>query len=449
MESSKVRTRFAPSPTGYLHVGGARTALFNWLYAKHNDGDFILRIEDTDHERNTDQSCDEILNGLKWLNLDWDEGPGKEGGDGPFYQSQRHSVYEEYLKRLEDSDLVYEDNGAIRFKVPISDVEFHDEICGPQTINLTTTGNRAWDKEKGIEIEANPDFIIRRPDGTFLFHFVNVIDDIEMNISHVIRGEDHLSNTPKHVSLFKALNCPVPVFAHIPLILNEDGSKMSKRDAGAGIEWYKNKGFLAEAVTNYIALLGWSPKDDREQLTTSEIIELFDFDHLNKSNSRFDLNKCKWLNGQYVSNLTEKEYLEKALPFSSNASEQVISLTQSRVQHLSEIEKILEPILNDNYPTDHDASLRISTDPETGKRIKELSSALESLDPWTAENIKNAVKDFAETKQIKMGALMFPLRVCSTGVGQGTDLMPTLETIGRVATVARIKKRLDKIYTDI
>ncbi|MDC0049864.1 glutamate--tRNA ligase family protein, partial [Verrucomicrobia bacterium] len=264
-----------------------------------------------------------------------------------------------------------------------------------------------------------------------------------------IRGEDHLSNTPKHVSLFKALNCPVPVFAHIPLILNEDGSKMSKRDAGAGIEWYKNKGFLAEAVTNYIALLGWSPKDDREQLTTSEIIELFDFDHLNKSNSRFDLNKCKWLNGQYVSNLTEKEYLEKALPFSSNASEQLISLTQSRVQHLSEIEKILEPILNDNYPTDHDASLRISTDPETGKRIKELSSALESLDPWTAENIKNAVKDFAETKQIKMGALMFPLRVCSTGVGQGTDLMPTLETIGRVATVARIKKRLDKIYTDI
>lgn len=449
MESSKVRTRFAPSPTGYLHVGGARTALFNWLYAKHNDGDFILRIEDTDHERNTDQSCDEILNGLKWLNLDWDEGPGKEGGDGPFYQSQRHSVYEEYLKRLEDSDLVYEDNGAIRFKVPISDVEFHDEICGPQTINLTTTGNRAWDKEKGIEIEANPDFIIRRPDGTFLFHFVNVIDDIEMNISHVIRGEDHLSNTPKHVALFKALNCPVPIFAHIPLILNEDGSKMSKRDAGAGIEWYKNKGFLAEAVTNYIALLGWSPKDDREQLTTSEIIELFDFDHLNKSNSRFDLNKCKWLNGQYVSNLTEKEYLEKALPFSSNASEQVISLTQSRVQHLSEIEKILEPILNDNYPTDPDASLRISTDPKTGKRIKELSSALESLDPWTAENIKNAVKDFAETKQIKMGALMFPLRVCSTGVGQGTDLMPTLETIGSVATVARIKKRLDKIYTDI
>ena len=172
----------------------------------------------------------------------------------------------------------------------------------------------AWDKEKGIEIEANPDFIIRRPDGTFLFHFVNVIDDIEMNISHVIRGEDHLSNTPKHVALFKALNCPVPIFAHIPLILNEDGSKMSKRDAGAGIEWYKNKGFLAEAVTNYIALLGWSPKDDREQLTTSEIIELFDFDHLNKSNSRFDLNKCKWLNGQYVSNLTEKEYLEKAPP---------------------------------------------------------------------------------------------------------------------------------------
>lgn len=449
MESSKVRTRFAPSPTGYLHVGGARTALFNWLYAKHNDGEFILRIEDTDHERNTDASCEEILNGLKWLNLDWDEGPGKEGGNGPFYQSQRQRIYEEYLKKLEKSDLVYEDNGTIRFKVPSSDIEFHDEICGLQTINLSTTGNHAWDKEKGIEIETNPDFIIRRPDGTFLFHFVNVIDDIEMNISHVLRGEDHLSNTPKHVALFNALKCPAPIFAHIPLILNEDGSKMSKRDAGAGIEWYKNEGFLAEAVTNYIALLGWSPKDDREKLTTDEIIELFDFDHLNKSNSRFDLDKCKWLNGQYVSNLTEEEYLEKALPFSSNASEKVISLTQPRVQHLSEIEEILEPILNDNHPTDHDASLRISTDPETGVRIKELNSVLESLDPWTAENIKNAVKDYADSKQIKIGALMFPLRVCSTGIGQGTDLMPTLETIGRVATIARIKERLDKIYTNI
>ncbi|MDE0571474.1 MAG: hypothetical protein OSB44_12380, partial [Verrucomicrobiales bacterium] len=160
-------------------------------------------------------------------------------------------------------------------------------------------------------------------------------------------------------------------------------------------------------------------------------------------------NKCKWLNGQYVSGLTEEEYLERALPFSSNASERVISLTQPRVQHLSEIKKILEPILNDNYPTDHDASLKISTDPEIGERIKELSTILESLDPWVAENIKNAVKDFASTKQIKIGALMFPLRVCATGVGQGTDLIPTLETIGRVATVARIKERLDKIYTNI
>ncbi|MEE2809114.1 MAG: glutamate--tRNA ligase family protein [Verrucomicrobiota bacterium] len=449
MEFSRVRTRFAPSPTGYLHVGGARTALFNWLYAKHNDGKFILRIEDTDHERNTDESCQEILNGLKWLGLDWDEGPGKETGKGPFYQSQRQSIYEEHLKKLENSDLVYEDNGAIRFKVPSSDIEFHDEICGPQTINLKTTGNRSWDKEKGIEIESNPDFIIRRPDGTFLFHFVNVIDDIEMNISHILRGEDHLSNSPKHVALFNALGCPSPIFAHIPLILNADGSKMSKRDDGAGIEWYKNQGFLPEAVTNYIALLGWSPKDDREKLNIGQIIELFDFEHLNKSNSRFDLDKCKWLNGQYINDLTNKEYLEKAAPFSSDASEEIISLTQPRVQQLSEIERILEPILNDNYPTDRDASLKISQDPEIGVMIKELNHTLESLDPWTAENIKSAIKDYAEDKQIKIGSLMFPLRVCSTGVGQGTDLMPTLEAIGRNTTIARIKNRIEQICADI
>jgi glutamyl-tRNA synthetase len=449
MESSKVRTRFAPSPTGYLHVGGARTALFNWLYAKRNGGEFILRIEDTDHERNTEESCLEILNGLQWLGLDWDDGPEKETGKGPFYQSQRQSIYEEHLKKLENSDLVYEEDGAIRFKVPSSDIHFHDEICGPQTINLTTTGTRSWDKEKGIEIESNPDFIIRRPDGTFLFHFVNVIDDIEMNISHVLRGEDHLSNTPKHVALFNALEYPSPIFAHIPLILNTDGSKMSKRDDGSGIEWYKSQGFLSEAVTNYLALLGWSPKDDREKLTIDEIIELFDFERINKSNSRFDLDKCKWLNGQYINDLTEQEYIDKAAPFSNNASEQIISLTQPRVQQLSEIEKILEPILKDDYPTDHDASLKISQDPEIGAMLKELNYTFESLEPWTAENIKITIKDYADDKKIKLGSLMLPLRVCSTGVGQGTDLMPTLEAIGRSATTTRIRIRIDQICNDI
>ena len=449
MESSKVRTRFAPSPTGYLHVGGARTALFNWLYAKHNGGEFILRIEDTDHERNTEESCLEILNGLQWLGLEWDEGPEKGMDKGPFYQSQRQNIYEEHLKKLEKSDLVYEDDGAIRFKVPSSDIHFHDEICGPQTINLTTTGNRSWDKQKGREIESNPDFIIRRPDGTFLFHFVNVIDDIEMNISHVLRGEDHLSNTPKHVAIFNALEHPSPIFAHIPLILNTDGSKMSKRDDGSGIGWYKNQGFLPEAVTNYLALLGWSPKDDREKLTIGEIIELFDFEHLNKSNSRFDLDKCKWLNGQYINDLTEQEYIEKAAPFSNNASEKIISLTQPRVQQLSEIDKILKPILDNEYPTDHDASLKISQTPEIGVMIKELNQSFESLDPWTAENIKITIKNYADDKKIKIGSLMLPLRVCSTGVGQGTDLMPTLEAIGRNATTTRIRSRINQICTDI
>ena len=286
MNSTKVKTRFAPSPTGYLHLGGARTALFNWLFAKRHNGSFVLRIEDTDEGRNTDEACEAIIKGLNWLGLNWDEGPSQNLEKGEYHQSQRQGIYEEYLERLGNLDLIYDEDGATRFKVPKGEINFHDQICGPQSINLSTTGSKAWDKEKGTEIETNPDFIIRRPDGTFLFHFVNVVDDIEMRITHILRGEDHLTNTIKHVALFNAFEKEPPVFAHIPLILNNDGSKMSKRDAGSGIEWYKDNGFLPKSLINYIALLGWSPKDDREILETNQIIELFDFDHLNNSNSR-------------------------------------------------------------------------------------------------------------------------------------------------------------------
>jgi glutamyl-tRNA synthetase len=426
-----VRTRFAPSPTGYLHVGGARTALFNWLFARRNGGEFVLRVEDTDAARNTDDAKQAILEGMRWLGIDWD-------GE-PVFQSERTAIYEAALAKLDAAGLVYQDDGATRFRVPDREIAFEDKICGQQSINLVATGSKAYDKEAKQEIETNPDLVIRRPDGSFLFHFVNVVDDIDMGITHVLRGEDHLSNTPKHVALFEALGATPPVFAHIPLILNEDGTKMSKRDAGAGLEWYQKGGFLPEAVVNYIALLGWSPKDDREVLTVAEITELFDFDHLNRSNAKFDSTKCAWLNGQYITALPTDDFLAKARPFAGDAPDAVVALTQPRVQRLDEISKWLAPILDPNHPTDPEAAAKMK--PEAAEHLASLCSTFDGLSEWTAESIKAAVVDTAATLGVKMGALMFPLRVTATGTAQGADLMPALEIIGKENTIERIQRR--------
>ena len=220
---SHVRTRFAPSPTGYLHIGGARTALFNWLFARKMGGTFILRIEDTDNARNTEEATRAIFTGMEWLGLDWDEGPMKGGDCGPYFQSQRNDIYDAYFKKLQDAGRVYEDEGAWRFRFDRSKpVTFHDLICGNITIDYRDASN-------------TPDMAIRRADGSYIFHFVNVVDDIEMKMTHVIRGEDHIMNTPKHIQLFEAFGVTPPVFAHMPLILNQDGSKMSKRDVGAAL----------------------------------------------------------------------------------------------------------------------------------------------------------------------------------------------------------------------
>lgn len=436
---SLVRTRFAPSPTGYLHVGGARTALFNWLFAKRNEGEFVLRVEDTDAARNTDEARDAILDGLKWLGLDWQ-------GE-VLFQSQRQALYEAHLEKLEAAGLVYEDEGTIRFRVPDAEITFEDQVCGPQAINLKETGSRRWDADTNAEVEANPDIVIRRPDGSFIFHFVNVVDDLDMGITHVLRGEDHLSNTPKHVALFEALGAEAPVFAHIPLILNKDGSKMSKRDSGAGVEWYQEHGFLPEAVLNYIALLGWSPKDDREKMEIAEIVELFDFDHLNRSNAKFDLEKCSWLNGQYISALSADEFLQKATPFAGDAPTAAVALTQPRVQRFDEIGDWLRPIMDDAHPLDEESAAKIAAKPEAKELLTALSTTFAGLADWNADAIKTAVADTAKANEVKMGALMFPLRVTTTGTAQGTDLMPTLEIIGRDATISRIAQRCEIIYT--
>ena len=267
----KPRVRFAPSPTGLLHIGGARTALFNWLYARHTGGTFILRIEDTDAARNSQEAVNVILNGLRWLGLDWDEGPvsgdanGPSKGDcGPYFQSQRKENYRRRVETLLSRGLAYEQDGTVKFKMTREPILIPDLVVGDVRRELT-------DRE-----QAEPDFIIVRSDGQPVFHLVNVIDDLEMQVTHVIRGEDHLSNTAKHIALFRAFDAEPPKYAHIPLILNIDGTKMSKRDKGASLMTYVEEGYLPAALVNYLCLLGWSPKNNREKMALAEVVEAFD-----------------------------------------------------------------------------------------------------------------------------------------------------------------------------
>src|SRR5580765_1606877 len=303
-----VRVRFAPSPTGFLHIGGARTALFNWLYARHTGGTFVLRIEDTGAARNTREAVEVILNGLRWLGLEWDEGPTtgdvkgpSKGNQGPYFQSQRAEAYRRRVQELKDKGLAYDHEGAVKFKMTREAVVIPDRVVGDVTRELT-------DREK-----LDPDFVIVRSDGQPVFHFVNVVDDLEMGITHVIRGEDHLSNTAKHIALFRAFGVEPPKYAHIPLILNIDGTKMSKRDKSASLTTYMDEGYAPEALINYLCLLGWSPKNNREKMPIAEVIETFDLPQILRHNARFDLTKLNWLAGEYVREMGDERFYELSI----------------------------------------------------------------------------------------------------------------------------------------
>jgi glutamyl-tRNA synthetase len=441
-----VRTRFAPSPTGYLHVGGARTALYNWLYARHHGGSFVLRIEDTDAARNTAEACQAVFDGMNWLGLEWDEGPDVGGDFGPYSQSQRSEIYQRYLEKLVAADRAYEDQGAIRFRVPDRDITVTDTVCGSQTANLHQQGATRWDEEKRQDVEANPDLVIRRPDGSFIFHFVNVVDDIEMQISHVIRGEDHLTNTIKHVALFEAFGTTPPVFAHIPLNLNEDGSKMSKRDTGAAVGEYRDKGFLPAAVNNYLALLGWSPKDGREVLSMEEMVEAFDLPGINQSNSRFDYKKCVWVNGEHLRALAPAAFAEAAMPFLEEAQlpsaderlPAALDLVRERVQLLTEVPKWIGVIFANEISIDADAAEKVRGKEGADKALEAMSATFSAVDDWTDETIKAAILEAADDLGVKMGALMLPCRVAASGSLTGVDLIPLLRLAGKEKVVARL-----------
>ncbi|MEX2581220.1 MAG: glutamate--tRNA ligase [Verrucomicrobiales bacterium] len=442
-----VRTRFAPSPTGFLHIGGARTALYNWLFARHHGGQFILRVEDTDTDRSTVDSAKIILDGLKWLGLEWDEGPGVGGARGPYRQSERIAVYDRYLAKLEEAGRVYEDDGAIRFKVPDKAIIVNDEVCGEVSVNLKEQGSRRFDPETKQEVEANPDFVVKRPNGGYIFHFVNVVDDIEMGITHVIRGEDHLSNTPKHLALYEAFGVEPPSFAHIPLNLNPSGTKMSKRDQGALIHEYQESGFLPAAVNNYMALLGWSAKDDREIFSMAELRDCFDLSGVNQSNSKFDYDKCRWVNGEHLKKLSPEDLLAAAGPFLDRAGidssdprvPAALGLARERAQLLNEIPGVIATVFDDEVTYDEESVAKIKDREGIQETVAALAAALAGLDDWRADTIKAAIASAAEGIGAKTGALMLPCRVAVTGSTSGADLVPVMELLGKDEVVKRLQ----------
>lgn len=437
---SQVRVRFAPSPTGMLHIGGARTALFNWLYARHTGGKFILRIEDTDQSRNTQEAVEVIFRGMRWLGLDWDEGPDGKGGTsgdcGPYFQSQRGEIYRNYLEKLKAAGKTYEDGGALKFKMPKTPGVVKDLVCGEVTFDRTM----------------EPDLVIQRKDGSPVFHFVNVVDDLEMGITHVIRGEDHLTNTHKHIALYEALGAQPPQFAHIPLILNRGGSKMSKRDEGAALGFYEEAGYLPAAVRNYLCLLGWSPGENQEILPITDLIQRFDLPNINRSNARFDGDKLFWMNGEYWRSLSDEdftnfagEYLTRTRPGITQMDpallKRLLPLIREKVRTGRELAEWLDPYLGDTFEYSDEARKKQLSTPEAGQWLSALVASLRSVSgSWDDTSVEGACKKVAEEAGAKPAKVIHLARAAVSGRTVGPSLFGLMSALGRDRVLARLER---------
>jgi glutamyl-tRNA synthetase len=440
----KTRVRFAPSPTGFLHIGGARTALFNWLYARHTGGTFILRIEDTDVARNTQEAVSVILEGLRWLGLDWDEGPigadataPSKGEAGPYFQSRRQENYRQRVEMLLSHGLAYEHQGAVKFKMQRAPIIIPDLVVGDVRRELT-------DRE-----QADPDFVIVRSDGQPVFHLVNVVDDLEMRITHVIRGEDHLSNTAKHIALFRAFGVEPPRYAHIPLILNTDGTKMSKRDKGASLMTYLQEGYVPEALVNFLALLGWSPKDNREKLSVGELVAAFDLPQILRHNARFDLTKLNWLDGEYIREMSDERFYEQSVHALARAGldtsrcpavyvKAALDTCKGKFKVFSELPPYAGFYFKDDIQYDPEAAGKAFT-PENKPRLARLRKALAALEPFDHERIGATVAAVAKEFGVKTGVLVHPTRLACCGNTAGPSLYHLIAILGK----DRVLHRLD------
>jgi glutamyl-tRNA synthetase len=436
---SNVRVRFAPSPTGFFHIGSARTALFNWLYARHTDGVFVLRIEDTDQARNTEEYLNLIYDSLTWLGLDWDEGPRVGGGHGPYRQSERGPIYREYLERLKATGRTYEKDGAVYFRIS----------GAPQVIDDAIRGRVERTEEK--------DFVIVRSDGNPVFHFVNVVDDITMQITHVIRGEDHLSNTSKHTELLAAFGAPRPVYAHIPLILKQNGpGKMSKRDQGALIEEYQRRGYLPEALVNFLCLLGWNPKDEREKMPIAEVIQLFDLPAVHQSNARFDEKKLAHMNLAYVVELPADQYVDLARDFfrrqnltaalaDQECFRQVMLLCKAKLKAFEELPAYTQYFFTEDFPTDPKAREKIMSKGDPKARLRELAATLSTADFSAGSALEEVIKAMAAKNGLGFGDYQAVARLAVSGTNVGPEITSMFCVLGRDRVLRRIERFLGAV----
>ena len=437
------RVRFAPSPTGYLHVGGARTALFNWLFARRHGGIFVLRIEDTDAQRSSWEMVAGIVDGLRWLGLDWDEGPDIGGPHAPYYQSQRLETYRSRARALIDAGKAYLDEGAVRFKVPPGKTRFEDLVHGPIEFDNEHIEN----------------FVILRSDGQPTYHLSVVVDDIDMEITHVVRGDDHVSNTPKQVVLYEAFGKPVPRFAHVPLILGPDKKRLSKRHGATSVMEYQRLGYLPEAMVNFLALLGWAPGGDRELLSRDELISLFTLEGISGGSAVFNLEKLDWFNQQHIARLPGPALLtriEKPLRAAglwrdslaaaeSSWIDQVLSLLKPRVRTLDQLVEELRPFLVDEPDIDPAAAAKHVT-PEIRPVLRALADELLRMHAFDPASIEASLRGIAERADIKAAGLIHATRVAVTGRAVSAGLFDLLNLLGRDRVVHRLRRMADYTF---
>ena len=462
-----VRTRFAPSPTGYLHIGGARTALFSWLYARANQGQFILRIEDTDRERSTGASVRAILEGMEWLRLDYDE--------GPYYQTDRMDRYHEVIQRLLDQGDAYycycskEELDAMReAQMARKEKPRYDGRCrdrsgdppkGVQPVirfrNPREGSVVIDDRVKGrVEVSNSEldDLIIARSDGSPTYNLTVVVDDLDMGITHVIRGDDHLNNTPRQVNILRALGEEPPVYAHVPMILGEDGKRLSKRHGAMSVMQYERDGFLPEALLNYLVRLGWS-HGDQEIFSREEMIELFTLEGINRAPSTFSPKKLQWLNEQYlksgdptrIASLLEEKLKARGIDAEGGpALEAVVAALRERSANLNEMADAAVWFYREPEVYDAKAAARQLTT-EAAPVLAALRERLSGLEDWNRDALRQAVSEQAKALNVKMGQVGMPLRVALTGGTSSPDIGVTLELIGKASALARIDKAVEWI----
>jgi len=423
-----IRVRFAPSPTGFLHIGGARTCLFNWLYAKAKNGEFILRIEDTDFKRSKKEFLDEILNSLKWLGMQWDE---------IYFQSQRLNIYKEFAQQLLNEKKAYlGENQAIIFKVPSKKIKINDLIH----------------REIDFDTSLIKDQVLIKADGTPTYNFACVVDDALLQITHIIRGDDHISNTPKQVLLYEALGFKLPEFAHIPLILGKTGGRLSKRTGATAISEFRNFGYLPEALVNYLLLLSWSPGNNQELIDIQDAIRLFDIKYVNKTAAVFDMEKLKWINNQYIKRkspeellkallpfLMEKEFVKKEKNYDNEYLINVIKLFQERIYTLRDFIEWADFFFKEEVTPDKTAQEKF-LNKDLSKEFALFLERLNQLEDFNPQTIEICFRQLVKELNMEARALVHPIRVALTGKTIGPGLFEVIYYLGKEKVIRRLKR---------